>query len=1306
VRIHRPRPPLKRRAALAALGCVLAATAVAGPQYHADAAPVPGVPAVAAGTTHNVTLLTGDHVEYIESVGGRPRVVVDPAPRLDGRPVTFTTLDRTGPGGASGLYVVPSDAEPYLATRTLDRELFNVRQLTQEGLDDAVSSILPLIVTYRTAAAAARPLAASRVTRALPASHAQAVRVARGQAGDFWAGLRPPPTPDGSRVAPLQDGVQEVWLDHKVRAALDQSVPQIGAPAAWQAGFDGSGVTVAVLDTGLDPDHPDFQGKVAASSDFTDSGTTADGHGHGTHVASIVAGSGAASGGKYRGVAPGAKLMVGKVLADDGSGLDSWIMAGMEWAATNGAKVVSMSLGSQPTDGTDPVSQELDALTAQTGTLFVVAAGNDGAAVSIESPGAASSALTVGAVDKQDRLADFSSRGPRLGDGAAKPEIVAPGVSIVAARAAGTSIGDPVNDFYTALSGTSMATPHVAGAAAILAQRHPDWTAGRLKDALVNSAKAVGAAWSAQGSGRVDVARVIGPDVTATATVNLGPVAPDGDAVARPITYTNSGTQPVTLNLSLALSGWNGHPAPAGLGHLSAGTVVVPARGEASADLVFNPAGANGEYGGIVLARTADGQVALRTLVSGYVAPPTATVTVKVTDYRGQPAPFASVYLIDATSDPVGGNDPFATPVTSAFVAGGVGTAQVPRGAVLTAMTSQTAFAIDTRRSDLLVSPEVAVTGDTTISLDARWGQAHRVGTLGPTDELAKATEVVRTTPGAVVSVVAFTRTDPDTVTYVTPVHAPARGSLDTYDKRTLSDAGLRMTVSPAGAPTAQGVPLYPRYDPYGAPAMLAGNRTVPLVWAGQGRPSDLAGLILTGRLALVGIQIPPGTANPVGYAAQAATAATQATAKAGAIATAVYVDAPGAVPLARPSAAPVPQLFLGRSEGALLRGWTASGPVSVALTGDPAPHSQYNLLYSDRGVPAGRTDLAVPAQLATIPTRYHADKSMTYEKNWYAFGARALTAFRERVLFAAPATRVELVGPADATVSWTRWITQNEQPASRPPMIASLIAHDTYPSSGLLPEERWYEGPIIEDEPHGLPGGVCGLCRGGPDGNLFIPAWHLGDSTPDHEVDSWPDYRSDVHLFRGTTEISPQPPTNSLPLPTFRLPPGADTYRLVVDGPTPANPIVRPVQHVSSDWSFRSVAPTGATGTCPGTLAGGCVHQPLIQLKYQLGLDLSNRAPAGGPFTFIVSATLPAAASGGPVAGLWLWSSSDAGASWRPAMITRLAPDTYRVTVNNPAAAGIDGTIWLKTRAWDTAGDRVEQVVRSAYTLVAAAAR
>jgi subtilisin family serine protease len=107
----------------------------------------------------------------------------------------------------------------------------------------------------------------------------------------------------------------------------------VGAPQAWQAGYDGTGATVAVLDTGIDADHPDLAGQVVEAVSFVPGDEVTDANRHGTHVASTVAGTGAASDGAYRGVAPGADLIVGKVLGDDGFGQDSWVLAGMEWAA-------------------------------------------------------------------------------------------------------------------------------------------------------------------------------------------------------------------------------------------------------------------------------------------------------------------------------------------------------------------------------------------------------------------------------------------------------------------------------------------------------------------------------------------------------------------------------------------------------------------------------------------------------------------------------------------------------------------------------------------------------------------------------------------------------------------------------------------------------------------------------------------------------------------------------------------------------------------------------------------------------------
>lgn len=174
-----------------------------------------------------------------------------------------------------------------------------------------------------------------------------------------------------------------------------------------KAYYEGQGVKVAVLDTGVDAGHPDLAGRIAEAKDFSGSPSTDDHFGHGTHVASIVGGTGAASSGTRRGVAPHADLLIGKVLGDDGYGSESSVIDGMEWAAAEHAKVVNMSLGSDAdTDGTDPMSQAVNTLTASTDTLFVVAAGNAGPGPStVGSPGAADAALTVGAVDRDDSLA-------------------------------------------------------------------------------------------------------------------------------------------------------------------------------------------------------------------------------------------------------------------------------------------------------------------------------------------------------------------------------------------------------------------------------------------------------------------------------------------------------------------------------------------------------------------------------------------------------------------------------------------------------------------------------------------------------------------------------------------------------------------------------------------------------------------------------------------------------------------------------------------------------------------------------------
>ncbi|OLF13574.1 S8 family serine peptidase [Actinophytocola xanthii] len=566
-----------------------------------------------------VTLVTGDVV----TMGGPRGVDVRAAKGREH--IVFHS--RTDPDGH--VHVVPGDVLADISSGRVDERLFDVTGLVEAEYDDAHRDRLPLIVDYpgRTPRAAG-----ARTVRELPAVSAVAVEADPNAA--LWNGALAT--------------ARKIWLDAPVRASLDYSVPQIGAPEAWEAGFTGAGTTVAVLDTGIDVTHPDLADAVVGAQDFTggESGTD-DRFGHGTHVASIVTGAGE----RYRGVAPDAALLNGKVLDDVGGGYESWAIAGMEWAARSGVDVVNMSLGSSgSSDGSDPMSQAINSLTAETGTLFVVASGNTGLS-NIGSPAAADAALTVGAVDREDQLADFSSRGPRS-DGAIKPDLTAPGVDIVAARAANSQIGTPVGDRHVSLSGTSMAVPHAAGAAAILAGRHPDLSPEALKSGLMATAvpnpdrPAVD-----QGAGRVDLAAAMrNPVVVSPPSIGLGTVLwphNDDEPITRTITYRNTGTEPVTLNVAVEVEDANGGPAPAGMFTLSHDQVTLAPGGSAEVVLTADTrvGTVDGGYDGAVVASV--GQLALRTPVTVTREVESYEVTLSFLDENGAPTSDYLARLVD-----------------------------------------------------------------------------------------------------------------------------------------------------------------------------------------------------------------------------------------------------------------------------------------------------------------------------------------------------------------------------------------------------------------------------------------------------------------------------------------------------------------------------------------------------------------------------------------------------------------------------------------------------------------------------------
>ncbi|MFD3452290.1 S8 family peptidase [Streptomyces sp. NPDC058691] len=684
--------------------------------------------AAADGRSKTVTLVTGD------------RVTLDAAGRVagvtagKGREHTRFRISRAADGHT---HVVPGDAERLIADGTADRRLFDVTRLVSEGYDDASRPDLPLIVTYakgRSVAARALSESGARVSRDLPSVDGDALRARKSQATALWRTLTGGGAASRSAAAGSAE-VARIWLDAKVKASADPGTgtAQIGAPEAWAAGYDGKGVTVAVLDTGVDATHPDLKDRVGAEKNFSESPDTVDRVGHGTHVASIVAGSGAKSDGKFQGVAPGARLIVGKVLDDSGTGYDSGIIAGMQWAVAQGAKVVNLSLGGQDSPETDPIEQAVNDLSADSGTLFVVAAGNEGpGAGTIGTPGSAAAALTVGAVDRTDAIAEFSSRGPAV-DGSLKPDLTAPGVDIVAAKAAEGVEGDPAADGYVSMSGTSMATPHVAGAAAIIAQEHPDWTGERIKAALTGSAvPAAGLSAFAQGTGRTDVARAIRQQVSGSPSLGFGTAQwphADDRPVTKEITYRNDGDRPVTLDLAAEAFGEDGKPAAEGMFEVTPKQLTVPAGGTATAAVTADTrAGtADGAFGGSVTATAGD--ISVRTAIGVDREVESYNLTVRHLDLRGKPTGWSEtgVYALDGDvwqdySDPTDGEFTVRLPKGRYTLEGRVSTGTDP----------------DDGKLALLLHPKFALTRDTTLVMDARKADPVRISVP---DKAARNTE-------------------------------------------------------------------------------------------------------------------------------------------------------------------------------------------------------------------------------------------------------------------------------------------------------------------------------------------------------------------------------------------------------------------------------------------------------------------------------------------------------------------------------------------------------------------------------------
>lgn len=919
-----------------------------------------------------------------------------------------------------------------------------------------------------------------------------------------------------------------------------------------------------------------------------------------------------------------------------------------------------MSLGSPtPSDGTDPLSQAVNNLSDSSNTLFVIAAGNAGPdKKTIGSPGAAEKALTVGAVNKSDGLAAFSGRGPIIENYRVKPEITEPGVGIVAARAAGTSLGTVVDANYTAANGTSMATPHIAGAAAILRQKHPDWSADRLKQVLVGTASPnAGHTAYQQGGGRVDVAQALNANVySSPAVVSLGGAMAESNPIEKSFNYVNPSDSEMKLTLNIVSSNELGNPAPVGMFNLNQSEVTVPAYGSSEVKVTFDPSfGTVNDYKAVVTATSSDGQI-INTTIGGTKTEPLVDLTVNEIDRNGKPAGGDMVWF---NLDTGVGKQVYPSSSGKTILS-----LQPGRYAVISSLNTNDEAGIP-QNYTLASVPMIELKDkeNQEITFDARLAKEVKVTTPKESEKHSWKFGIRERIDSDHFGVDYMRNFNGEVQAYVLPVKAPKNVGL--YEFNFHSRNYTPAIKASYDDNKNESIPLVPVSFAH----KLDGDKTLQAVNVGVALPADLSGIDIHGKLAVVTRDLKQNPRDQIKAVMGAGAAGVIVVNNNGERYNLGVYIADNVV---------IPAYTLGQNDGEVLLNRIANGPTWIKLHGIANSPYVYNYASLINGeIPDNPVDAVTKENSAVVKAHYRGPNG------WLKTGDWAVALRKDEGGFVAILEKFE--GELSNREEW--YSTGNKTD-----MKIMRWAHQYYPdvsdlgtnmkdayriySPGEKKEETWMGAANVPNGPENT-----WAYREGDTLNLNMN--DFGDSEPGHFGWFYSNSKNKAtwRLYQDGNLLSQLPDQGQR---QFAVSPNPATYKITADTSHPEWFGFSLATTISTAWTFKSQRPTD-----------GQENLALLWPRYDIGLDNENKAKGGITDHFDLSFVTQSGATA-DIKGVEVAVSTDDGNTWSNTKVDNRKDGHYKVWVKNPDT----GYVSLRIKSWDANGSQIEQTIVKTYAV------